>query len=367
MVDPDTSSRILFLRLSALGDILFALPAFTRLREALPKAHLTWLVDDRSQGILAGHPGIDELLVFPRKKWADQARRPLEWLTLLREVRTFLASLRHEPFDLCLDFQGNLKSGLLGRLSGSQDRIGFAPPICKEGNHLLTTRQQKIPTDKVHRLERDLELLRALNITPEFRRPELPLSEEDHRFSRSALLATFPGTGSPSGSQRPPLVILHPGTSNFGEFKRWEPENFAKVARSLKEERECRILVTWGPGEKELAERVVSEAGEAACLSPKTSSLLSLCALIRQADLLIAADTGPLHIASIQGVPVVALFGPKDPSIYAPHPISSPVEVVQSGVACSPCKFRQCDIRICMTEIEPQEVTARASKILALL
>jgi lipopolysaccharide heptosyltransferase I len=360
-MDPGSDRlRILFVRLSALGDILFALPVFTRLRQAMPEAHITWLVDDRAASLLRGHPDIDELLVFPRKAWSEAVRHPLKWSGLARDARAFLRRLRG-GHDIALDVQGNLKSGILTYLSRATRRIGFARRSCREGNWLFTNEHVDPPREKRHRLERDLSLLSALDMEPSFCAPRFPIESENPAVDR-LLKSAFPGRNGKAAGR--PLIVLHPGTSHFGEFKRWPSDRYGATAHALARSTPCDILVTWGPDEEDLADAVVETSRGAAVKSPPTGSLRQLAALLARADLLVAADTGPLHIAALLGIPVVALFGPKDPDIYAPVPVLAPVAVVRAGVPCSPCKLRKCDLRICMTEIEPEWVVAAALRLL---
>jgi lipopolysaccharide heptosyltransferase I len=342
--------RVLVVRLSALGDVLFALPALRRLREALPRARLTFLVEDRFADLLRDHPDVDELLVFERKKIAR-----LDAIEASRLVR----ELRRRRFDAALDFQGNLKSGVLVRLSGARRRVGFAPPASREGNRFFSNRRVTLPEGTRWRPLRDLALLRGLGIEPgaDPPRPTPPRLGPDAEIFGQKADAAVAGHG--------PLVVLHPGTSAFGAFKRWPPERFGEVARALVERAHARVLVTHGPGEESLALEVAAlAASPSVAASPRTRSLRELAAILARAALVVGADTGPVHVAAALGRPVVAVFGPKDPEVY--RPLGERTRVVRRGdVACSPCRLRYCPRPDCLLGLDAGRVLDAALDLLA--
>jgi ADP-heptose:LPS heptosyltransferase len=122
-------------------------------------------------------------------------------------------------------------------------------------------------------------------------------------------------------------------------------------------------LVTSGPGEERLAETVVDLSGGAAERAPGTRSLGELLALLERSAVVVGADSGPVVLAATLGVPTVALFGPKDPAIYAP--LGPRVEVVWKGVYCSPCSLRQCGDPICMSTLSPEAVAQAVERVLS--
>jgi ADP-heptose:LPS heptosyltransferase len=149
-------------------------------------------------------------------------------------------------------------------------------------------------------------------------------------------------------------AVLHPGVSGFGTLKRWPAERYAVLARRLKEVRGIPVLLTAGPGEEALAEQVAAASGGAARSAPGTRNLAELGAILARAAVVVGADTGPIHLAALLGVPTVALFGPKDPAVYAPR--GARVRVVWKQVWCSPCGLRRCGDPVCMTEMGVEEV-----------
>ncbi|HET6201758.1 MAG TPA: lipopolysaccharide heptosyltransferase I [Planctomycetota bacterium] len=300
-------TRILLVRLSSLGDVLFTLPALARLREGMPGARIEWAVEDRFAPLLEGHPLLDEVVVYPRSAWSRGVRRPWLLPSGLALLARHFAALRSRRYDLVLDFQGNLKSALHVRAAGARRSVGFAAGHTREGGHFFVSGRVVPPPGAVHRVDKFLSLLSALSLPtarPERRTP-LPLDAERVRGAREALPE---GTGA--------LVLLHPATSAWGRDKQWPAERFAALAERLRREAGTSVLVTWGPGERELAERVAREGS--GTLAPPTGSLKDLAALLSLADLFVGADTGVLHLACALGRPAVGLYGPTDPAVYGP-------------------------------------------------
>jgi heptosyltransferase I len=158
------------------------------------------------------------------------------------------------------------------------------------------------------------------------------------------------------------VVAIHPGVSDFGAIKQWDPARFGRTAIRLARERGAHCMVTWGPGERDLALRVVAAAEGCATLGPETGTILDLAALYEACDLVIGADTGPLHLAAALGIAVVGLYGPKDPAVYAPWDARTggAASVVRRAVYCSPCRRRTCSNVICMPAIQVGDVVAAA-------
>jgi lipopolysaccharide heptosyltransferase I len=341
---------VLLVRLSALGDILQALPTLAALKALHPGVTVDWAVDDRSAGLLEGRRDLGRLLVLPRRELRKPLRRPRAFL---RAARRFVGALRSVAYDAVLDLQGNLKSGLVTRFARAGIRFGLDRRLAREGNHLFTSRRARPRPAARHRVERGLALL-AEFLGREVPRlvPELPgRPEVAADVDRALAAAGLPGRG---------FAILHPGTSRFGEFKRWPAERFGDLARRLAG-RGFAVAVTGGPGEEELTRRVFEASRGRAIVLP-ASTLPFLVEVLRRAAFFVSADTGPLHLAGFLGVPVLGLFGPKDPEVYGPWGPTpgggaGPLPVlVRPDVACRPCGLRRCADPVCMSGITPDAV-----------
>ncbi len=353
MKTPSQIDRILIVRLSAIGDVVNTLPALTALRSHFPEARIGWVVEDKARGILDGHPMLQAVHVFERRRWQKGIRRSGEVSPTTREATGLARELRQCRYDLAIDFQGNLKSGFFTRLSGARARIGFGPGHCREGNFLFTNIHIIPPEDAVHRVAQHLSLLAPLGIDTAGAEPILPSSQEER--DRVDELLNKHGVGDRK------VVVIHGGTSAFGAFKRWPGARYGEVAGRLEGRGDVRVVLTCGPGEEALARAIQRSAGGVPAVLPPLA-LPELTALFSRASLFIGGDTGPLHMACAAGVPTVALYGPKDPRIYGPYFGRS--IVIRHDLHCSPCTKRSCDDPICMTSITAEEVLEAAERLL---
>jgi len=348
---PPPADRILLVRLGALGDVVRTLPAASALRAAYPGAHVAWLVEPASRSAVEGQPWVDEVLVFPRGELVDALRR-LRLGRFAAALAECVGALRQRRFDLVVDFHSIVKSALLARVSGAPVRVGYAAPFAREGAWWLATARARLATRRLSRFARNLALVEFLGVPVAPRPAPLRVDGDARRRLGEAL-----GPG-------PAPVVLHPGTSAHTPHKRWSVEGWADVARGLARDGQL-VLVSHGPGaeERALAEAIVAAAAGAARLAPATASLGELAALLEHARLFLGSDSGPLHVASLVGTPVVQLLGPTDPVENAPHP-DTPARSVRVPVACSPCR-RGCAAAPCMARIAPGAVLAAARALLA--
>ena len=352
--DIHSARRIGIVRLSALGDVVNTLPALSALRRARPDAHIAWIVETASAGILEGHPLLDDLIVVNRKEWEASLLRPARLPGVVGEVKRLARRLRQARFDLVIDFQGNLRSATVAWMTRAPCRVGLARGHGKELSHLLANVRVTLPERPMHRVERALEMLRALGLEVADARPLVPAMDSD-RARVNALLGELGLAGKP-------FAVVHPGTSRFGSYKQWPLERWAEVAGRLGREMSLAVVVTRGPGEEEAARTVAQGAGGHATVAPELS-LRELGELCRRCRLFLSADTGPMHLASAVGAPVVALFGPKDPALYGPY--FGPRAIVEKPLECRPCRKRSCGDPQCMLAIEPAEVVEAARELLA--
>ncbi|UCD57075.1 MAG: glycosyltransferase family 9 protein [Candidatus Hydrogenedentota bacterium] len=344
--------RILIIRLSSIGDVVRTLPALSSLRRQYPNAHIGWAVEDKSSGILEGHPHLDEIVIFERTKIVHSLRNPLRSHEGLSLLARFFREIRRAKYDLVLDFHGILKSGLIAISSRSPNRVGFEKDFVKEFNHLLTNRKV-VPADaRLSRVTRNLELIKPF-VLPENLTDEAVLGMADkHRNKASAFISETFGNSHP-------LVAVHSGTSR--NLKKWPLASFAKLCDLLVESTGARVVLTWGPGELGEVEEIRSLAKTRPDVGMQTNSLLELAALLEMCDLMITVDSGPMHIGSAVGTPVVAIFGPTDIRVNSPY--WPPHEVVSSNIDCCPCD-ENCDFARCMDKVTPENVFETARELL---
>ena len=307
--------RLLIVRLGAMGDILHALPAVTALRLAHPSWHIGWVVDPRWQALLAAPsaaprtpampvrdsamPVVDRLHFAATRQWK---RHPLT-TTTAADIRAFRRELRTAAYDVVVDMQGAIRSAVITRMAGCRRRIGEAHPREWPAHWIFTDR---VETHGAHVIDQDFELASAIagdDLAPI--QPLLPIDPESESWCDAFLCA-------PPFSSGQPIALITPG-AGWGA-KRWPPERYAIVAKGLAD-RGFRVVVNAGPGEDSLASAITA-TGAATAVAP---TLPQLIALTRRIALCVAGDTGPLHLAAALSRPVVAIFGPTDPSRNGPY------------------------------------------------
>lgn len=309
MLDPSHVRKILIIRLSAVGDVINTLPALTAVREAFPRAFVGYVIDEKAKELIVGHPCVDEVHLFRQKRWSRGILNPLTAGRTFLEVVDYAQRIRAHRYDVAIDLKANFKGGVHAVLSGVPWRIGFAPGHCNELNHLFSNIHVYPAWERINRVEKFLSLLQPLGVRVRQARFILPVSEESRRRVRGYLESV----GCRSGG----YAILHPGTSDFGKQKRWPLDRFSALARRIQDELGLKVLIAWGPGEREMAEEVARASS--ALVALETRSLLDLAELERGARVFVGCDSGPLHLTSAVEVPCVGLFGPKDPQIYGPN------------------------------------------------
>jgi ADP-heptose:LPS heptosyltransferase len=312
----------LTIRFAALGDVVRTLPAVRILKRALPESRIVWAVDQAWSVMLDGHPDLAGRAVFPRKRWDELRRSPVRWPDLPAAYREWRDELRAVEPAVVLDFHGNLRSGVTGRLSEAPVRIGYSGHQQKEGNRWFTTDHVPAGPRRTSRIDRNLDLVRALGL------PVDPLPGAGLRIPDAARAAARRAVVDALGDERSYAVVA-PGVSRRQAFKRPPARLLAAAARTLTD-RHIAPMVVHGPGEETDARRVVQEAAGASWMAPPTD-LWTLTALIEGARIFVGGDTGPLHIACGVGCPVVGVYGPTDPLVNTPWGV--PFRTIHPDVA----------------------------------
>jgi ADP-heptose:LPS heptosyltransferase len=306
--------KALLVRLSSIGDVVHTLPALAALHRGGWEAG--WLVEPPSRPLLERNPLVSQVVAVPSRK----AFR-------FREALDAVGALRGRRYDAAIDFQGLWKSAGWARLSGARRVLGWEGRARREPSSAVLVGERVAGTDGGHVIDKNLALLRPLGIDAVGLRA-FPLPSAAEAVGR--VEAGLAGLG---GSD---FALLNPGGG--WASKLWPAERFGELAKGLRASG-LASLVSWGPGEEALADRVVAASGGAAARSFPTT-LLDYVELARRARLVVAADTGPLHLACAVGTAAVALFGPTDPARNGPF---APDDVVvRRTPACAPCYSRTC-------------------------
>ena len=340
--------RILVVRTSAIGDVVFASPLARALRERFPDAHLAWLVEAGLEDLLRADPALDEVITWPRRHWR-QLWQTGQRRALRRAVRGFRAALHARRFDLALDLQGLLKSGALTWLSGAHARIGLNS---REGSRLLMTRVVR-GHGRIERIASEYQhLAQALGLPHESFVPALHVPPEASERARALLDAH---ALRPDG-----YAVIAPFTTR--PQKHWFDDAWRELARDLRRQTRLPAVMLGGPGDREHA-RALRAGCEDIVDLVGTTGLGEAMALIGQARLVIGVDTGLTHMGIGFARPTVALFGSTRPYLDA---CRANARVIWLGLDCSPCRRRPtCGGTFdCLRRITPAMVMAQAAQVL---
>ncbi|HSQ87049.1 MAG TPA: lipopolysaccharide heptosyltransferase I [Desulfobacterales bacterium] len=345
--------NILIVKLSAIGDVIHTLPALNAVRNYYPEANITWLVEEDAAPLVIGHKALDRVIVSKRKRWL-KALKSLSLLSTIKEVHGFIKVLRDTRYDMILDFQALLKSGILIALARGQRKIGFGKGL-EHMEHSYMFLNERIPAIdmEIHALTRGMVLLNAIGIPTNEIEYKLPVSNDDCE-KVDELMKRHDINGVKF------LIAINPVAK--WESKLWPKERFARLADMIIDEYDARIIFTGGYEDLHIIQDIMSAMkGRALNLSGHTT-LKMLAALYKKTVLVISTDTGPMHLAVAVETPVVAIFGPTAP--WRTGPYGSSHRVVRADPECSPCFKRQCETMDCMHQISVDQVFDAVSKII---
>jgi len=325
-----TPSRIAIVKPSALGDILHSLPVLTALRRRFPNAHMTWLVNRSYEVLLQGHPDLDATLPFDRHPYRAGI------VAGFRNQSAFRRNLRGANFDLAIDLQGLFRSGLLAWLSGAKTRVGLSS--AREGSRMFYTHVIQDGGFEVHAVDRYWKVVEAFGDAPATKSFALPVQPEARRWVEQRL----------AGLPRPWLAV---GAGARWLTKRWPPAHFAELVRRAQGRFGGTALLIGTPDERPLAEDAANLIAGPKQIFAGETNLSQLTALLAVSDVVVANDTGPLHLAVALGRPVVAPY--TCTSVRKTGPYGQFHRAIETKVWCQGREVRTCSRLECMAELTP--------------
>lgn len=357
--------RILVVKLAGIGDLLTAYPALEALRRRHSQAEISALVTPQTESLIRRSGLVDRVIVLDKYLFDDPRGflRPRGLLALAR----LAGQLRSHSFDAVLllhhllTWPGVAKYAMLTLVSGAPLRVGLDDG---RGRFLKLARPDR-GFGALHEVEYWMEVVGLLGATDPKPRVRLSWGAEEEAFADGGWARLGLGQGDR-------VVAIHPGSGSYSPTRRWDPLGFAAVARDLSADGLLPLIVA-GPGEEELAKRVVAGAGVPATLLEGTPSPLHLAAVLSRCRLFVGNDSGVMQIAFAACVPVVALFGLSNHRAWGPYdPSSERSRVVRVDLPCSPCLYRGqsmglrygCGDPQCLKQITPAMVLAAARELL---
>lgn len=332
-IDLGSLRKILVIKLRYIGDVLITTPFIRALKENLPQASLTALVSAGTDAVLADNPCLDRVIAYDKNKGfaAD-----LDLIKLLRSER----------FDACFDLTDADRSAWLGFLSGSRYRVGFEGGGWLRKN-LLYTHALPPPPLRTHQIDRNLALAEWLGFN--IRDRALTLFLTPHEAEQGQKILRDAGA-DPSL----PYAVLHTAARTL--YKSWPAERFAAIADRLNDQG-VQVLLTGAKGDSAMVKPVMEYMNSRAIDLTGKTDLRTLAVVIKGAAVFVGNDSGPMHIASAVGTPVVALFGPTDWESWYPRGMND--TFFSKEIDCRPCGHAvECNLgeQSCMGLISLEEV-----------
>lgn len=340
--------RVLIVRTSAIGDVVFASPFAAAIKRSYPKAHVAWLVEPGIHELLEADPAIDELVLWPKAEWKQLWKEKL-YGELFGRIHQFRTMLRAKQFDTAIDMQSLLKSGALTWLSGAPRRIGLGS---REGSQWLMT--EVIPKGGIPRRisSEYLYLAEQLGLDAGEFLPTLHVAEDTEQKAQKLM--------SDHGLEAGRFAVFAPFTTR--PQKHWFEDAWQALAPRVSSELGLTPVILGGPADREAAQRIAAADSAMVQLAGATR-LPEAAALICHAGLLIGVDTGLTHMGTAFNTPTVAIFGSTRPYLDTCRPNG---RVIWLGLECSPCRRRPtCNGAFtCLRDISPQRVIDEARAVL---
>jgi heptosyltransferase-1 len=332
-IEPISIQKILLIRLRRIGDIILTTPAIRVLRENLPQAEISFIVEEPYKELVEGNEDIDRIIVHQKSP-------------KFREFLQSIKSIRREKYDVVIDFHGGPRASLLALFSRARIKIGYQ---IKYKSFIYDIRIPRKPSEGyIHSAENHINLVRALGIQvttlPSLRLPEAKKEEIDK----------IKEIISEKDLEQTKIVTIHIGAGN--EFRQWGKERFAELIRLLSQISNIQIILVGTPEDRETEDYILKHASSPVISLLGKLTLRELKLIIARSFLFIGVDSGPMHIAAATSTPLVALFGPNLSAINSPWKANA--VVIEKNLDCRPCDQRNCihkDIR-CLRNITPEEV-----------
>lgn len=327
--------RILVVNVNWVGDVIFSSPIFKALKEAYPKAQVSCLAVPRVRQVLESIPYIDEIIVYDED---GRHRNPLAKLKLIFQ-------LRRKRFNIAFLLHRSLTRALLVYLAGIPQRVGYD----EKNRGKFLTHKVEFLDEPVHRSDRYLNVIESYGVPVNDRRCQLSVSENAKRDIRGILK-------SKDINESDYLVVVNPG-GNW-DLKRWPARNFSLLIRGFLVDRGVKVVISGAQKDVSFIKEMNGLTPHGAVSLAGQTNLKQLIALMERADLVVSADSGPLHLASSVGSDVIGLFGPTRPEVTGPRG-GGQVFVLQHDVGCNqePCYYLQCSDNTCMKSITVDDVS----------
>lgn len=334
--------RILIVNVNWVGDVLFSTPFIRAVREANPDAYIACLLHPRCKEILEANPRLNEIILYDEE--GVHKNLPGKW-RLIKELKA-------KKFDTALLLHRSFTKALITYLAGIKERIGY--PTKNRGG--ILTKVIEEPDEEMHKVEYFLNIARAAGMKTKDASYEFFVQDSDRKFIKDLL--------QKDGVTDKDFVVVLCPAGNW-DPKRWPRENFARLGDELAEKYAARIVLSSAGRDIALVEDIKSVMAAAPISMAGKTNLKQLGALLERANLVVANDTGPMHMAVSVGAKTIALFGPTSARLTGPYGMGD-YRIISKNESCEvPCYDVTCTDNACMSAIKVEDVLSEASLMLA--
>ena len=324
--------KILCIKPRGIGDIVLSTIIIDNLVSCFPGVKIDYLTESFAKPCLEDNPNINKILTMGKREF------PL----------TVALRIRKEKYDLLLDLWSNPRTAQITFLSGVKYRVGFAYRGRKYAYNIRATSER----GAYHSAEHNLELIKAIHVPIISKIVQYFITPSDKEFAQSVFQSYFEDFELVTG------II----PSGGWESKRCDASKWVEICEGLREKFNTKFLILWGPGDKEDADYIIKHLGDSAKLAPETD-IKQMSALINFCNLVIANDSGPMHISAALGKPTIGIFGPTDPVAHGPYSPTSDY-VIKEDLFCIICNKLKCPYgHECMLELEVDKVLKKVSSL----
>ncbi|MFH1856220.1 MAG: glycosyltransferase family 9 protein [Candidatus Omnitrophota bacterium] len=351
-------SKILVVNPYGIGDVLFMTPLIRQIKKSFPDAYLACLLGSRTKEILEMNPYVDEIFTFDKGLFDRSSFK-----NRIKILFPLLRKLRSKRFEVMIDISNAPEYSFLAKFFlGIKIRAGLD---YKKRGRFLNRKIKLTGYEGKHVIEYYLDLIKLMGLEADDKKIDLYLTEEDEKFAAGFLKEN----GVAEGEKL--FGIVPGGGKSWGDnavYKQWPVEKFALVGDEVYRCYGLRTIIFGGPDELELTNRTRKLIKHECINSCAKTGIRQSAALMGMCELVLANDSGPLHIAVSRGVKTVSIFGPVDEKVYGPYPPSDKHKVLTAAVDCRPCyrrfKFNKCASQKCLFNISPEEVFKAIVEIL---
>lgn len=334
MIQKEVIKKILCIKPRGIGDILLSTIVLENLKAIFPRSEMHYLTEVFAKRAVENNSFVSKILTFKKKDFV---------LSVIKKVRK-------EKYDLVFDFWSNPKTAQVTFFSGAKYRVGYE----KRGRKYAYNFLGKNGTMGEHAAEDNLVLLKAFDI---------PIISKNIIYQTTKVEKQFAEKFLSESSIPNDVLLIGIVPSGGWESKRCDPEKWIEICEAIQKKYKVQFLILWGPGDENDSKKISEGLSPTPLMAPK-STFGELSALMEKCDLIIANDSGPMHVSAALGKPTLGIFGPTNPKAHRPYSENSSY-VIHSDLHCIICTKLVCPFNHeCMLELPIEKVLTEVDKLM---